>query len=197
MDANRSIYLGEVKTPFEAFVNDLIAAFKDDYQLGALTASDCIFRLNRDIRFSKDKTPYKIQMSALIKKGGKKEMNEAGLYLEIGPEFVNLFSGAYLPNKEQLLLIRQKIAKQANTFDAIIMAPDFVKYYGAVLGEKSKLLPPELKIAAQKQALMYNKQFYMLHQMPAESILTNQFLNEVKQVFNAAKAFNQFLYQLK
>ena len=197
MDANRSMYLGEVKAPFEAFVNDLIAAFKDDYQLGALTASDCIFRLNRDIRFSKDKTPYKIQMSALIKKGGKKEMNEAGLYLEIGPEFVNLYSGAYMPNKEQLLLIRQKIAKQAKAFDAIINAPGFVKYFGEVLGEKSKILPADLKTAAQKQTLIFHKQFYILHQMPAESILTTHFFNEVKQVFNAAKAFNQFLYQLK
>jgi uncharacterized protein (TIGR02453 family) len=196
MDANRATYLNAVKGPFEAFVNKLIAAFKDDYQLGDLTASECIFRLNRDIRFSKDKTPYKIQMSALIKKGGKKNMNEPGLYIEIGPEFVNLYSGAYLPNPDQLEAIRHKMAQQPDLIKRIVNEKAFKMYFGEVLGETSKRISAELKSAAIDQPLLFHKQFYILHQLDAEVILEPTFLDQVKKVFKAAGPFNQFLYQL-
>ena len=196
MDANRSSYLSAVKGPFEAFVDELIAAFKDTYQLGDLTASECIFRLNRDIRFSKDKTPYKIQMSALIKKGGKKNMNEPGLYLEIGPEFVNLYSGAYLPNPDQLEAIRHKMAQQPDIIESIINEKTFKTYFGQVLGETSKRIPKELKSAAINQPLLFHKQFYILHQMDAELMLESTFFDSVQKVFKSAGPFNQFLYQL-
>ena len=192
-DQNRSAYQSDVKAPFEAFVTDLISALKQEDDLGALTASECIFRINKDVRFSKDKTPYKLQMSALITKGGRKQMQHAGLYIEIGPEFLSIYSGFYMPEKPQLLSIRQKIASNPAEFAKIIGMKDFRKSFGEVQGEKSKLLPPDLKAAAQLQPLIYNKQYYLLHKSDAGIILKPGLLNYVLVHYRAARPFNRFL----
>ncbi len=192
-DQNRSRYQTDVKARFEVFVGDLIAALKKDEELGDLKASDCIFRINKDIRFSKDKTPYKLQMSALIKKGGKKQMSEAGLYIEIGPEFLGIYTGSYMPEKEQLIKIREKIAAEPKAFEKIINAKAFKESFGEVRGEKSKILPKELKEAAKGQELIYNKQFYLMHQVDAEKILDNDLLSYVVNHFKSAAQFNRFL----
>ena len=192
-DQNRSRYQTEVKAAMEVFVGDLIAALKKDADLGDLKASDCIFRINKDIRFSKDKTPYKLQMSALIVKGGRKQMYDPGLYIEIGPEFLNIYTGFYMPEKDQLLKIREKIAANPATFEKIINAKAFKASFGEVRGEKSKILPKELKEVAKLHELIYNKQFYLVHQVDAEKILDSDLLGYVVNHFKSAAEFNRFL----
>ena len=192
-DQNRSRYQTEVKAAMEVFVGDLISALKKDADLGDLKASDCIFRINKDIRFSKDKTPYKLQMSALIVKGGRKQMHDPGLYIELGPEFFNIYTGFYMPEKDQLLKIREKIAANPKAFDKIINAKAFKESFGEVRGEKSKILPKELKEAAKEQSLIYNKQYYLVHQVDAEKILDTDLLSYILKHYEAASQFNRFL----
>ena len=192
-DQNRSSYQTEVKAAMEVFVGDLIATLKKDADLGDLKASDCIFRINKDIRFSKDKTPYKLQMSALIVKGGRKQMYDPGLYIELGPEFLNIYSGFYMPEKDQLLKIREKIAANPASFEKIINAKAFKASFGEVRGEKSKILPKELKEVAKLHELIYNKQFYLVHQVDAEKILDSDLLSYVVNHFKSAAEFNRFL----
>ncbi len=192
-DANKSRYQKHVKAAFEGFVEQLISKMKKDYGLGELSASECIFRINRDIRFSKDKTPYKLQMSALITKGGRKNMSAPALYIEIGPEHLNLYSGVYMPEKDQLLSIRTKIAKHTKAFVKIIEEKNFVKYFEAPQGEKSKILPAELKSAAAECSYIYNKQFYIMHTIDAEKILEPGLDDYILEVYSAADDFNAFL----
>ena len=172
---------------------NLIAALKKDAELGDLKAGDCIFRINKDVRFSKDKSPYKLQMSALVVKGGKKQMQDPGLYVELGPEFLNIYTGFYMPEKEQLLKIRKKIASDPNGFVRIINDKAFKQSFGEVRGEKSKILPKELKEAAKEQELIFNKQFYLVHQVDAEKILEDDLLVYILRHFKAAVQFNRFL----
>jgi uncharacterized protein (TIGR02453 family) len=192
-DQNRSRYQTEVKAKFEIFVGDLIEALKKDAELGDLKAGDCIFRINKDIRFSKDKSPYKLQMSALIVKGGKKQMQDPGLYIELGPEFLNIYTGFYMPDKEQLLKIREKIAADPKGFSKVINDKGFKQSFGEVRGDKSKILPKELKEAAKEQELIFNKQFYLVHQVDADKILEDDLLGYIVKHFNAAAQFNRFL----
>ena len=193
-DQNRTIYQSEIKTRFELFVADSIEALKKVEQLGDLKAADCIFRINKDVRFSKDKSPYKLQMSALIVKGGKKQMQAAGLYVELGPEFLSIYTGFYMPEKTQLSELREKIAANPSAFKKIINDKVFKRSFGEVKGEKSKILPKELKDAAKEQELIYNKQFYLVHQVDAEKILEDDLLDYVLSHFKAAAHFNRFLY---
>jgi uncharacterized protein (TIGR02453 family) len=195
-DLNRKRYLESVKKPFEDFVAELIAELKKSKEVNEdLRPSDCIFRINRDIRFSKDKTPYKLNVSASITKGGKKNMDYPGLYIELGPEYLGIYTGLYMPDKNQLLNIRNYIAKHLKPFDNIIKEKAFVNTYGGIQGEKSKILPSELKTAAEKQSLIYNKQFYVMHRAEPEIILDKQLLSYCLKQYRNASKLNDFIFK--
>ena len=68
---------------------------KKDKAFDGLEAKDCIFRINRDIRFSKDKTPYKMMVSAVVAPKGKKSKAVNGVYFELGPEYLRVYGGVY------------------------------------------------------------------------------------------------------
>lgn len=192
-DANKARYITDVKAPFEAFVEHLIGKLRDREKLGDLRAADCIFRINKDVRFSKDKTPYKLMATALIARGGRKNMKEAGLYIELGPEFVHVYTGFYMPEKEQLLALRKTVAAHPGKLDKILAAGDFKRYFGEVKGEKSKILPAELKAMAGAHPLVFNKQFYLQHSTDAAIITTPDFADYVLNVYKAASEFNAFM----
>lgn len=194
-DANKSRYQNDIKAPFEALVEELIMKLKKSDDLGDLQAKDCIFRINKDVRFSKDKTPYKTQMSALITKGGKKEMTRPGLYFEIGPEETNIYSGVYMPDKNQLEAIRDLILKQQTKFNKIIADKDFIKNFKEIKGDKSKIIAPKYKAIVDQQPLILNKQFYITHQIETQKLIKKDMADYIVEVYKTAKEFNQFLLQ--
>jgi uncharacterized protein (TIGR02453 family) len=127
-DANRKTY-EEAKKDFEVFVQSVIDKFsKSDGTIKTLKAKDCMFRINRDIRFSKDKSPYKTNFGASINKGGKKSM-KAGYYfhLEPGQSFVG--GGMYIPMPGELKKLRQEIDYNFNDFKKLISAKSFKSIY--------------------------------------------------------------------
>ena len=193
-DVNRARYEADVKKPFLTFVTQLldkVAAV--DPRFAGIDAKSCIFRINKDIRFSKDKTPYKLHCSAAIHLGGRKEMSAGGMYLEFGPEHCGIYSGIYMPEREALQLIREQIAGNLRGFANVIGASDFVKYFGEVRGEKNKRLPSDLVAAAAEQPLIYNKQFYVQHSMDAELTMAENFDEYVIKVWRASEAYNRFI----
>lgn len=161
-DANRKRYEKHVKTAFKNLVEQIITevAFVDD-SIAALEAKDAIFRINRDIRFSNDKTPYKTRMSAIIAPLGKKDKTFPGLYFEIDQSGINVYGGTYMPDKDQLLNIRNGIAEDMDGFHEALADPDFVSHFGGFAdSEKNKRIPKELVPAAEEEPLIYNKAYY-------------------------------------
>lgn len=195
-NANRKRYEQDIKIPFNQLVSSVIEELsKLDKNMVGIKASDCIFRINRDIRFSKDKTPYKLSMSAAIAPGGRKNMTYPGFYFEAGPEGIGIYSGVYMAEKDQLESLRRLIANNLKKFEAFLKAPDFVKKFGGeILGEKQVRLSPELKEAAVVQPLLFNKQFYYKGHMD-ESVLTKDNLPELlAEYFKAAQPLSSFLH---
>ena len=163
-DANRKRYEKHVKVPFKKLVEQVITevAFVDD-SIAALEAKNAIFRINRDIRFSNDKTPYKTQMSAIISPIGKKDKTNPGLYFEIDRSGINVYGGTYMPDKDQLLNIRTNIAEDMDGFHAALSNPEFVAHYGGFAeSDKHKRLSKELQPAAAEEPLIFNKAFYFV-----------------------------------
>ena len=118
------------RADFAAFVQKLIDQHaKNDSSLKTLVAKDCIFRINRDIRFSKDKTPYKSNFGASINKGGKKSML-AGYYFHLEPGQTFAGGGLYLPPPEDLKKVRQEIDYNLADFKKIIASKKFKAVYG-------------------------------------------------------------------
>lgn len=163
-DANRKRYEKHVKIAFKNLVEQIITevSFVDD-SLASLEAKDAIFRINRDIRFSNDKTPYKTQMSAIIAPLGKKDKTTPGLYFEIDKSGINVYGGTYMPDKDQLLNIRNSIAEDMDAFREVLADSNFVSHYGGFAeAEKHKRIPKELQPAAEEEPLIYNKAFYFI-----------------------------------
>jgi uncharacterized protein (TIGR02453 family) len=116
--ANKKTYELNVKKPFEAFVADVIDIFRKYDTRISMTAKQAIFRINRDTRFSKDKSPYKTSMSAAISEGGK-DPGYPGLYIELNHEGITLIGGVYTVEKENLHKLRQAIAADLKGFQKL------------------------------------------------------------------------------
>jgi len=130
-DAHRAQYEA-ARIDFQNFIQLVIEALeRRDPTIAGMQARDCLFRLNRDIRFSKDKTPYKTDFGASIKREGKKSIY-AGYYfhLEPGKSFVG--GGLWMPEREALKKVRQEIDYNWTDFQKIITAKKFKSIYGDV-----------------------------------------------------------------
>lgn len=128
-DANRPTYL-ELKADFEDLVGQLLLEVaKFDPSIGLTTPKDCIFRINRDVRFGKDKTPYKTSFSAVISKGGRKAM-EPCYYLELKADKAMLAGGLHIPGEAEILKsVRLGIARNPNKAIKMFEDPEFVKNF--------------------------------------------------------------------
>ena len=193
-DENRARYERDVKSLFMEFVTSVLVKMSAiEPRFEGLEAKQCIFRINKDVRFSKDKSPYKLHCAAAIQIGGRKEMGAGGLYIQLGPEECGIYSGVYMPEKEELLRIRGLIAGDLEGFNRVITAPSFVRCFGEVRGEKNKRIDTILGVAAAKQPLIFNKQFYIQHSVEAEDTLRSDFDDYVLEVWKASRGFNVFI----
>jgi len=196
-DLNRKRYENSVKEPFKNFVQHLIAEIaKTDSSFKDLEAKDCIFRINRDIRFSKDKTPYKMNVSAVVAPEGKKSKAVNGIYFEFGPEHVRVYGGIYEIDKDDLLTVREGIANDIKGFQTAYTNPNFKKVFGTILGEKNKVIPKELKEAAEKEPLIFNKQWYFYAEFDAETVLDPKLDKLLLDCFDAGKPVENYFSKL-
>ena len=130
-DKNRKLY-EEAKADFAGFIQKVIDQYgKKDSSIKSLVAKDCLFRINRDVRFSKDKSPYKSNMGASINKGGKKSMH-AGYYFHLEPGSVFTGGGIWMPMPDDLKKVRQEIDYNFAAFKKIIGSNKFKSMYGDV-----------------------------------------------------------------
>lgn len=190
---NKKRYEEFVKFPFEKFVIDLIEAFKNEgLAVGDLTAKECIFRINRDIRFSQDKSPYKIHVSALIAPGGRKSMNSFGAYVELSGEHVRLYSGAYQPSSELLVQIRQKIYDEPERLQELISDKKFKQNFGEIRGEKNKRINKPFSEIIEKQPLILNKSFYYFKHYEPEIVLEKDFIQQLIKDYKIIQPLNQY-----
>ena len=192
-DENRKRYKNIVKEPFANFVADLIEMVKKHDKEVNVLPKDCIFRINRDVRFSKNKEPYKIQMSAVVNAGGKKNITKPGIYVEVSPEWVRIYMGVFQPSKEQLMSLRTAIAKKDTAFGKLIKDKKFIKTFGEVRGEKNVRIDKTLQEAAKTQELIFNKSFYFFHQMDPDNALKEGFVEKIEEIYLTGKGLSDFL----
>lgn len=129
-DANRKRY-EEAKKDFADFIQQVIDVHgKKDKTIASIKAKDCLFRINRDIRFSKDKSPYKTNFGASINKGGRKAFSTAGYYFHLEPGQCFVGGGIYQPMPDELKKVRQEIDYNFSEFKKIIGSKKFNSFYG-------------------------------------------------------------------
>ena len=192
-DINRKTY--EVcKVEFETIIKVLLdKSLVFDKQLAGLEAKKCLFRINKDVRFSKDKSPYKLNMGASINPGGKKSMIP-GYYIHIEPGKSFLAGGSYQPMPEMLAAIRQEIDYNSAEFKKIISARDFKLYFKELSQEdKLKTAPKGYEKTHPDIALLQLKHFITVHPLSDEDVLNKNFPTYAAKVFKAMLPLNLFL----
>lgn len=193
-DAHRAAY-ADARAAFEDMVNDLIHGINTFDDLGPLTAKEAIFRINRDVRFSKDKTPYKTNMGAVLARGGRKEPGPV-YYLQVGPDDSFAAGGLHSPSSEQLDAIRRAIVADAAPLRAILADPDFVAAFGTMTGEQLKTAPQGYDRAHPDIDLLRYKQFLAIHPLTAADVVADDLVARLVPVYAAMRPLNVYLGQL-
>jgi uncharacterized protein (TIGR02453 family) len=195
-DANKSKYL-EVRNNFEEFVALLLqkmALFDED--LKELEYKNCLFRINRDVRFSKDKTPYKINFSASFNKGGKKSIY-AGYYLHLQPGGNSFIGGGlWRPEPEQLKKVRQEIDYCFPEFKKIITAHSFKKHYKELEKDEKQMLvnvPKGYDKENPAVDFLRMKSFVATKSISDADILSPKLTNEIIQSYKALMPLVKFI----
>jgi uncharacterized protein (TIGR02453 family) len=192
--SNQSRYK-EAKNNFESFVQELINEITDfDPIMKGLEVKNCVYRINRDIRFSNDKTLYKSHLGAFIVRGGKKNGDKfAGYYFHIEPGNSMIAGGAYLPPSLWLNAIRENISEEPEKFLKIISEKKFINYFGEIEGEKLKSDPKGYKADHPLIDHLKFKSYLVTNGVSDKDVLDPGFFSHVINVCKAMKPLNDFL----
>ena len=175
-DANRKRY-ELAKEDYQGFLTSLLVSLseKADPSLSHVSAKDCMFRINRDVRFSKDKSPYKTNFGASIGKGGKKSPL-AGYYLHCEPGDKSFIAGGvWMPMAPDLQKIRQEVDYNLPEFQAIVESAKFKAAFGALdISESGTLSRPPKGYDENNPALPYLKlKSFIASQPISDKLLTS------------------------
>jgi uncharacterized protein (TIGR02453 family) len=194
---NQALYK-DAKNNFESFVQEIIKGITVfEPIIKGLEAKSCIFRINRDIRFTNDKSPYKPNFGAFIVRGGKKNGDKfAGYYLHVEPGESFIAGGAYMPPSPWLSAIREKIDQEPVKFRKIIDHKDFIKYFHQLDGEKLKTPPRGYTSDNPNIELLKFKSYLAMNSVPDKKLLSQDYYNYVLDVLKAMKPLNDFLNDL-
>jgi len=193
--ANKKIY-EKVKENYYGFAGELLAEVqKFDSHLDGLTHKDCVFRINRDIRFSADKSPYKTNLGIVLTPGGKKVMS-AGYYVHIEPGASFVGGGLWMPPADILLKVRKEISYFYDELKEILTDVSFTDYYKGFDAQMTqKLSRPPKGFSAEDPAidLLKLKSFIFSKPISNEILLKNDFKNHIVTHFKAIKPALDFI----
>lgn len=193
---NNEDFYKKAKSEFEEFTSKLISGLQAiDPEIGELNPKDCIFRIYRDVRFSKDKEPYKNNMGAFIAKDGKKSPF-AGYYfhLEPGDSFVG--GGVYMPEKAVLDKIRNAIYQNPKPLKEIINKKEFNSYFSEIFGDKLKTAPKGFPKDFEDIELLKHKHYALAHQLNDDFRNSNKVELDILKVFAVMKDFNNYFNEI-
>lgn len=194
-DKNKDRYLSVKDNVSETIDSVLKEICTFDKRFGGLTSKDCLFRIYRDVRFSKDKKPYKNNLGASINIGGKKALN-AGYYLHIEPGKSFFAGGMWMPPGDVLKKIRQEIDYNGKKFQKIIDNKDFKKYFGGLEEEyKLKTTPKGYDKDHPEIEYLRLTSFIVSHSFTDKELQSKNFAKEIGKGAKLMRPFLDFLNQ--
>jgi uncharacterized protein (TIGR02453 family) len=193
--ANRSRY-DAAKTELCGVVERILTAMSAFEPLANTAVKDCIFRINRDIRFSKDKAPYKSNMAFAIGPGGR-HSGRIDYYVQIQPGNLSfLGAGMWQPTPANLAKFRQEIDYNADELKGIIYADDFKTYFPEASGDVMKTTPKGYPADHTEIDLLRRKELFFIHRFTDKDVLKANFADEVVRGCQLMKPYCDFLNYL-
>jgi len=163
-----------------------------DPEIGDIAAKDCVFRIFRDVRFSNDKTPYKINMGSFIAKGGRKSVG-AGYYFHIEPGGSFVGGGAYCPPADVLKAIRTEIFDHPEEFKKLIHSNSFSEIYTEMYDDQLKTPPKGFPKDFPDIGLLKYKSYAFTSRISDSELLEGDFAGKIGSAFKELAPVNRFL----
>ncbi len=183
----------QARTAFEMFVDNLLAELARSQDMGMVTARDCIMRIHRDLRFSRDKTPYRTNFGADIVAGGRKS-GRLGYYIQLQPGDRSFVAGGlYEPSPDQLARFRQAVARDASGLKKIVKSRGFVRNFGAIQGERLSRAPQGYSPDHPEIELLRLKQVLVMHPLTDREVVSPDMLKKTLAVCRAMRPFIDYM----
>src|SRR5579862_6545187 len=189
----KHIYDQQVKAPMQELVLAVtreMMRFAPDY---VVEPGKAIYRVYRDTRFSKDKTPYKTHIAAIFPRRGMAKHAGGGLYFSVSAKEIEVAGGVYMPGPDQLLAIRTHLAENHEEFRKIIRARKLRTLLGEMRGEQLSRVPKGFPGDHPAADLLRHKQWLVYAMLDAKLASTPKLLPELRQRFEAMVPFLEFL----
>lgn len=197
---NNREWFNENKTTYQEAQQDVISFVEKlieemgvfDEEIGKADAKKSLFRIYRDTRFSKDKSPYKTNFGASLGMG--KGSQKAGYYLHIEPCKSFLAGGIYMPESSVLKEIRKEISAFGEEFLTIVEKDEFRNYFrGLSVEDKLKKVPQGFEKDDKMAEFLKLKHYIVTHPVSDEQLLNENAAKEFAKIYEAMKPLNDFL----
>lgn len=193
---NKQRYTGGLKEPMESLLLDLAERMKAFMPGIEIDPKKAPYRIYRDIRFSKDKTPYKTHYGASFTVAGRDRKYDPGYYFHIAPEEIIVAGGAYWLSPAQLKTVRAAIDADAASLHALLGAKPLTKHFPGGLAGETLTRPPRGYSAGDPEIdLLKHKQMYFWTKLDPALALQPDFAETLAAHFHAAAPFTQWLLE--
>lgn len=177
-----------------AMADELLQLLKAHDDIETPNGKKSLHRIYRDIRFSKDKTPYHTKFSGSFKRATKKL--RGGYYFHIEPGNSFLGGGFWGPEPKDLKRIREEIAADSSELKTILESASFKKYFGTLKGEQLKTAPKGFDKEHEAIDLLRYKQFLISHQFTDEEVLSENFVLKLNDGFKNMRPFFDYMSEV-
>jgi len=191
---NNRPWFQENKLQYEQSYKEMIGFAENVYNemsthdtLVMVTAKKSLFRIYRDVRFGKDKTPYKTHWGGFLGRAGLE--NRGGYYYQIGPKASFIMGGFFAPNKEDLLHIRKQISQDSTGLRKIIKSGPFKVFFTSLAGSQLKTAPRGFDKEHTDIDLLRYKQFLLRHDFTQKQVLSKNFPLTMSNAFQEMRPF--------
>ena len=192
-EARRGVFEKELKEPMLKLIGEINEAMAEFAPMHVRPAQKIMMRIYRDIRFSKNKQPYKTHVSAWWVRDGLQKTSGAGFYFSVSPEEVVVAAGAYMPEREQLLAIRRYLSEHHEEFRRVMngkkMRSLMTEDDGSALTRAPKGFPEDHPAID----LLKKKQWAVWSRLPAERAMKATLVKDVVERFRLAAPMIEIL----
>jgi uncharacterized protein (TIGR02453 family) len=176
------------------FAENLINRMSEHDLLEPMSGKKSLFRIYRDTRFSKNKTPYKSHFSGTLKRATK--LRRGGYYYHIQPGGSFLAGGFWAPNTDDLKRIREELAADAQPLRDIIADPAFQKTFGTMKGDQVKTAPRGFSKEHPNIDLIRHKQYVVTREFSDEAVMAPDFMDQIVLTYQAMRPFFDYMSEV-
>ena len=179
----KQIYEEQVRLPMLQLVADLTTEMWEYAPEHTVEPARAVYRINRDTRFSDDKSPYKTHIAAIFPHRGLSKNSGASFYFNVAPDRIEVAAGIYAPESSELRRIRQRLLTDHQHLGEILSAIETSRPVGGLQGEKLKRVPKGFPADHEAEELLRRKAFYFDVQLPTDSAVSRRLFDELSTHF--------------